>query len=96
MSGLWARLIRGHRIVAQATAACEVADCKEALVELCKGFDAPAPIWLSKHEREFERFLRTAFTNDHFIEAVLFDRLEIEYLAEGGARRESDDPRNRF
>jgi hypothetical protein len=33
----------------------------EALIALCRESDLPVPMWLEKHEREFERFRRTAF-----------------------------------
>jgi len=96
MSRLWVKVIKRHRIAAQEAAPCAWEDHKGVLVELCKRFDAPAPIWLSKHEREFDEFRRTAFSKDHFIEDVPFDSLEVEFLADDGVRRKSDDPRNQF
>jgi len=36
----------------------------------------------------------TAFTRDHFLEDVPFDRLEIEFIDD--ARRKNKDPRNDF
>ena len=94
MNRLWVKLIRRGKIAAQDTIECPAEDHRRALIELCKRFDAPAPIWLKKHEREFADGYRTAFAAEHFMEAVAFDRMEIEYLPEGGANRKSDDPRN--
>ena len=56
----------------------------------------PVPMWLPKHGREWEDFRRTAFTQDHFVEEIRFDRMEIEFLEEGDTRRRSRDPRNDF
>jgi len=96
MSRLWVRIIKKHKIAVQEAAPCDWADHKRVLVELCKQFDAPAPMWLNKHEREFDEFRRTSFSKDHFVEDVPFDSMEIEYLADDGKRRKSDDPRNQF
>ena len=96
MSRLWARVIKKHKTVQSETAPCAWGEEKEALTELCKQMDLPGPIWLSKHEGEFERFRHTAFLPEHFIEEVSFDKLEIEYLEDDGKKRKSNDPRNAF
>lgn len=96
MPRLWARIIRKHRIVQQATAPCAWGEVEDVLVELCREFDIPNPLWLNKHEREFEEFRRTAFLPEHFMEEVPFQRLEIEYLEDTGKTRRSNDPRNQF
>ena len=96
MSRLWGRMIKKHKISAQAEIPCAWGEEKQALVEMCKRFDIPAPIWLGKHEREFEEFRHTAFARDHFVEDVPFDRLEIEFLDDNTKKRKSDDPRNAF
>ena len=96
MSRLWVRLIRHHHIAAQAAAPCAWGEEKQALVELCRQFDAPAPMWLNKHENEFEQFRHTAFTADHFVEDISFDRMEVEFLEDDGKKHKSSDPRNDF
>ena len=48
--------------------------------EICYQFDIPKPIWLSKHQNEFEQFHRTVFKADHFIEKIDFDAFEIEAI----------------
>lgn len=96
MSRLWARVIRDHRIEKQDTRPCAWGEENEALTELCKEFDIPRPIWLPKHEREYTSFRRTAFSREHFIEEVPFDRLEIEFLDDTGKKRRNSDPRNQF
>lgn len=96
MARLWARIIKDHRIDRQDTHPCAWGEENDALYELCKAFDIPKPIWLPKHEREYENFRRTAFTKEHFVEEIEFDRLEIEFLDDTGKKRKSTDPRNQF
>ncbi len=96
LSRLWARVITDHKIEMQDTYPCQWGEESRALTELCKQFDIPSPIWLPKHEREYESFRRTAFLKEHFVEEVGFDRLEIEFLDDTGKKRRSMDPRNQF
>ena len=93
---LWVRVIKGRRIHRQLTTECELGGEREALTEACKQLDIARPIWLEKHEREFQSFRRTAFTADHFIEERPFEKLEIEFLDDTGKTRKSKDPRNDF
>ena len=80
MARLWAKIIVKHRISRQGTAPCSFDDVQPALTELCREFDIPNPIWLGKHDREFQEFRHTAFLPEHFMEDVAFDKLEIEFL----------------
>jgi len=86
---LWVRKMRGQRIVASDTAPCDPADPQGALAEICRRMDVPRPLWLSKHQKEFDAFRRTAFTQDHFVERIPFTRLEAELiLPDGPAKRQ--------
>ena len=96
MARLWARVIVKHRIARQMTAPCVFEDPQEALTEICRELDIPCPLWLNKHEREFEDFRHTAFLPEHFMEEVPFQKLEIEFLDDTGVKRRSNDPRNQF
>lgn len=96
MSRLWIKLIKHHRIIRHESVPCAPGEEQQALIEQCREFDVPAPMWLGKHEREFEEFRHTAFTRDHFVEEISFDRMEIEFLADDGKKRRSNDPRNQF
>ena len=88
---LWMRKMRGQRIAVSDTEPCDPEDPGAALAELCRRMDVPRPMWLSKHQKEFETFRRTAFTQDHFVERIPFTRLEVELILPGapakGARR---------
>ena len=86
---LWGRIIKDHRIDRHETVTIESDDMEEAFVELCRRFDVQRPLQLPKHNREFERFGRTAFSRAHFTESVDFERLEIELLLPDGEKRSS-------
>ena len=77
---LWARKMRGQRILASETLPCDPACPEEALQELCRILDLPRPLWLGKHQREYDAFRRTAFTQEHFLEPIVFSRLEVELI----------------
>ena len=93
-SSLWVRMIKGHRITRQATVPCTRDDPKEALDMALKELDLSRPVWLSKNQREWEEFGQTRFTQEHFIESISFDRLEIEYINPLAPKGKSRDPRN--
>ena len=86
---LWGRIITGHRIAMQETVTIENDDIEEAFLEICRRFDVQRPLQLPKHNREFEKFGRTAFTKEHFTESVDFQRLEIELIMPDGEKRSS-------
>ena len=86
---LWGRIISGHRIAMQETVTIENDDIEAAFLEICRRFDVQRPLQLPKHNREFEKFGRTAFTKEHFTESVDFQRLEIELIMPDGEKRSS-------
>ncbi|MDR3085211.1 MAG: hypothetical protein LBU47_02740 [Christensenellaceae bacterium] len=92
MARLWVVLRRKQKIWKQAVVE-GAADAHEALTRACAELDIPRPIWLAKNESDMEAFGRSFFTQDHFIEVIDFDRLELEWLREGAKSR---DPRNDF
>ena len=91
---LWVKEIRHHRIDRQATAPCTRDDPQDALEEACRQLDIPKPLWLDKHQREWDEFGMTRFLPDAFFESVSFERLEIEYIDPDAKKRKSQDPRN--
>ena len=96
MSRLWLKVMKDHKIDSQMTAPCLWGQEKEVLVELCKEADLPCPMWLSKHEMQYEQFRRTRFTGENFVEEINFDTMDIEYLDDTDKKRKSTDPRNQF
>jgi len=83
---IWVRLIRNNKITRQDTRSLPhglddgVEPVKEALGEACKDMDEPRPIWLGSHERNFSNFGQAVFRQEHFIEKVSFDRMEVELI----------------
>ena len=86
---LWGRIITVHLIAMHETVTIENDDIEEAFLEICRRFDVQRPLQLPKHNREFEKFGRTAFTKEHFTESVDFQRLEIELIMPDGEKRSS-------
>ncbi len=97
MSRVWGILRKKQRIwqdvTVEANGATDEEAMQEALSEICYKLDIPRPLWLNKHSDEVERFGRTAFTQEHFMEPIAFDKFEVEFLKEKGR---SSDPRNDF
>jgi len=57
-------------------------DFNAALLEVCEHFDLTKPILVHKHYAEIEKFNRTIFYPDDFIEVVSFDTLELEIIVD--------------
>lgn len=93
MTQLWVRLIRKQRIKANLTLPMPDDALTETLEEACRRLDVPRPLWLGKHEREYQQFQRTSFTQEHFLESIAFDRMEIERIDPDEPRKAPRDPR---
>lgn len=97
MNRLWVKALKKHKIIANADVPCGWGEEKDVLREILREMDYPCPMWLDKHEKEFESFRRTVFKADHFIEEISFDELEVIFLDDADApKRRSSDPRNQF
>ena len=53
-----------------------------SLEEICYQFDLGHPIWLDSNIHEFQVHAKTRFKQDHFIEHIDFDFLEIQIIEE--------------
>ena len=96
MPRIWIRIIKHHRIAQQTTVPCTWETAQQDFNEALHTLDIARPLWLNKHDNEFESFRRTAFLPEHFVEEINFDRLEIEFLDDTDKKRKSRDPRNQF
>lgn len=96
MAKLWVRIIEKHRIAQQKTISCQFAEIRPRLDEIAQEFDLPAPMWFAKQEKELGTFSLTSFTQDNFVEEIRFDRMEIQFIADDTAHKNSRDPRNQF
>ena len=68
----------------------------ELLEEACRKLDIGRPIWLDKHQREWDEFGLTRFLPDDFLESVDFQRMEIEFIDPDAKKKKSTDYRNAF
>ena len=96
MSRLWVKVIDRNRIARQEALPCSWGDERDVLIEAAKQMDLPNPMWLRKHEQEFAQYGKTSFLQDHFVEDVDFQRLEIDFLDDTDTKKRSRDPRNDF
>ncbi len=93
-TSLWVRTIRHHRLDRQLVVPCTRKHPQEALQLALEKLDLSRPLWLEKHQREWDEFGQTRFLPDDFMESVNFERLEIEYIDPDAPKKRSQDPRN--
>lgn len=90
---LWVRLMKKNRCLEDVTVHCLRTDPQEGLREALSGLDIGQPMWLSRHQADWEEYALTRFLPEHFVERVPFDRMEISFIfpedAERPARRKS-------
>lgn len=89
MFRLWGRMFHKNRLVKDITISDDSSDSRTAKVvhavtAICREFDLAEPLWLDSNIREFQQRSKTRFTQDHFIETIDFDYLEISILEEDG------------
>ena len=78
--GIWVRLIKHGKIKESNVQPCAAEDWEDALTEACRQLDAPKPVILPRHERDYAQFHQARFLPEHFVENVAFDRMEVEYI----------------
>lgn len=93
MVRLWVRIMKKQHILRSETIEM-TDDVQDALTQICAIIDIPRPIFLQKHTREWTQFQQTSFSQDHFVEHIPFDKLEIEQINTEAPKRKSHDPRN--
>lgn len=85
---IWAKVLRNHKIVSEAVREFDSARPSDAegwrpvIVALCKPLDLACPVLLPKHIGELQRFSRTVFSREDFMESVTFDHFEVEIFPE--------------
>ena len=93
-TSIWVRIIKHGRIARQQTVPSTREEPQEPLYEALRLLDLPKPMWLLKNSREWEAFGQTRFGPADFVEAVDFDRMEVEYINPAAPRKKNADPRN--
>ena len=77
---IWMTLYRKQRPVHHETISNDTLE--GAMTEIAKKWDIGQPIWLPKHEREWEAFSFTRFRADDFVESFPYDMLEVRNISE--------------
>ena len=80
LSRVWGIIRIKDKIAFDAVVELALCDLDDALEALCHTLDIPRPVVLRKHRSEFQKFMRTHFNPDDFMESVGFARFEVEVL----------------
>lgn len=90
MFRLWAKLFKENRMIKDMVVCNEDPNLNrtrkvyKAIEEVCYEFDLAQPIWLKSTIADFQRYDKTRFTKDNFIDEIPFDYLEIQVIEEDG------------
>ncbi len=86
MFRLWGKIYKNNKIIKDTVINVdEDNQSREQLTEfcldkICVAFDLQHPIWLNDNHKDYPAYGRTSFKEDHFIEQIDFDYLEIEII----------------
>lgn len=84
---IWFKQWKNNRMMKDTVISDESEDTRthkvfNAVTEICIEWDLSKPIWLDSNIQEFQSLSKTRFNQDHFIEQVDFDYLEIHVIEE--------------
>lgn len=87
MFRMWGKIWKNNQLLKDVVICNEEQDTRthkvfNALDEICRIFDLSKPIWLNSAILEFKRHDKVRFNQDHFIETIDFDYLEIHVIEE--------------
>lgn len=77
---LWVRLIKKHRVAKSAVAPCRRDDPQEALRQILPGLDLSQPLWLPRHQADWDEYALTRFNAGDFIDVFPYDSMELSYI----------------
>lgn len=86
MFRLWGKIYKNNDIIAdhvyeQTSSDSTLEEMTKKGVEfLCDYFDLQKPMWFSNNKNDYNQIGKTQFADDHFIETIDFDYLEIEII----------------
>lgn len=86
MLRVWGKIWHKHRVHQSYTAEDDHKSWSdEVRLEVCideiiQALDLPRPIWLKQNHDEMQRFGRTQFHQDHFIEHFPYQSFEVEII----------------
>ncbi len=84
---IWFKLMQDNRLLRDTTVTDESDETRThkifgALEAVCYEFDLGKPVWLDANIEEFKRHAKTRFSQDCFMEEILFDFLEMQVIEE--------------
>lgn len=87
MFRLWAKIFKDNHLIKDTVFCSSNADTRthkifDAIEAVCLEFDLGKPMWLDATVKDFKKHSRTRFSQDHFIEEIDFDFLEIQVIEE--------------
>ncbi|MCI5621552.1 MAG: hypothetical protein MR355_08355 [Lachnospiraceae bacterium] len=87
MFRLWAKQVKDNHLLKNTTVCDDSKDTRthkvfRALDQACHEFELGRPIWLDVNVKDFQRFSKTRFYQDSFVEQIDFDFLEIHIIEE--------------
>lgn len=87
MFRLWGKIFKDNRMIKDLTICNDTTDTRthkvfDSLNKMCDLWDLSKPIWLDTNISEFQKSAKTRFCQDHFIETIDFDYLEIHVIEE--------------
>lgn len=87
MIRLWGKIIKNNKIIHHEEYCCNEnidyeLELKKCITQICYKLDIPKPYWLNKNLDEFNRYKKTSFTQDNFIEEIDFDSFNIVVIEE--------------
>lgn len=88
MIRLWGKIFKDRKILFQLESEYKYDDLsyedqlKYCIENICREMDIQKPYWLTSNLKEYNKYKKTSFTQDNFIEEIEFDSFEIEVLDE--------------
>ena len=86
MLRVWGKIWHKHRVHQSYTAQDDHRNWSDevrleaCIDEIIQALDLPRPIWLKQNHEEMEKFGRTQFHQDHFIENFPYQSFEVEII----------------
>ncbi len=82
MIRIWAKLLKGDKIVCQCMfekdGAIDYSEFFEYVREICERLDCPTPIIIKTHLFNYAKYNNVRFVKSDFVEQVPFDKLVLE------------------
>ena len=84
---IWAKEFLDNHLIKDIVIENDTSDTRthkvfQALEEICRHFDLSIPLWLDSNINEFKHHAKTRFSQDNFMEEIMFDYLEFHVIEE--------------